>query len=59
MFCERKKIFLELWQYRFLMPHIPVAKAELKLSPLLDKAEFHQVLDVSETASYLNICSLK
>jgi hypothetical protein len=47
LFCERKKVFLELFQYRFMLPDVQLGKAELKLNTLLTKSQMSTTLDVN------------
>lgn len=46
IFCERKKISIEIWQHRLLMPDVQLGKGDLRLTSLTDKCEFTTLVDV-------------
>jgi len=46
IFFERKKLYIEMWNSRFLLPAVLIGKAELHLAPLLEKSMIHQTLEI-------------
>lgn len=47
IFCERKKIFVELYQSRLLLSSVLLGKGELKMSTLLEKCETKETIEVT------------
>jgi hypothetical protein len=45
--CERKKITVEMYQSRLLLSSVLLGKGEIKLSPLLEKCEIKETIEVT------------